>query len=103
MAIKQNLENEYKGYVEKNSDDYGKCCVDAGERFMKAVDEGKSFEEAENLAIKDTGMTGFMVGAMMSGICHFHDKGEEIKKWWNKRSGGEPDESGVNNPAIITI
>ena len=33
----------------------------------------------------------------------FHPRGDEIKAWWNKRCGGEPDERGVNNPAIITI
>ena len=103
MEIKQSLEGEYADYKGKNSDGYGKCCVDAGEKFMNSVDDGKSFEEAESEAIKGTGMTGFMVGAMMSGICHFHEKGDEIKVWWNKRNGGTPDESGVNNPAILTI
>ncbi len=107
MKIKQELQEEYDNYVKINSEDgYSKAVVDCGEIFGNFVDEGKTFDEAER-AMLDTPngseLTGFMMGALMSAISHFHPQGKEIKEWWNKRSGGEPDERGVNNPAIITI
>lgn len=108
MQIKENLKEEYAKYVEENSkDEYSKCVVACGEIFGKAVDEGKTFEEAESLMLATEdgdGLTGFMVGALMSGIAHFHPRGAEVKEWWNKRHSGTPDEkTGVINPAIITL
>ncbi len=106
MKIKPELQAEYREYVNKNKDDYSKTVVDCGEIFGKLVDEGKTFDEAERVML-DTqigdGLTGAMMGFLMSALVHFHEKGAEIKSWWNKRSGGTPDETGVNNPAIITI
>lgn len=106
MKIKQGLESEYKDYIEKNSDPYSKAVVTCGETFGNFVDAGKTFDEAERgmLDTEDgSELTGAMMGFLMSSACHFHERGDEIKTWWNKRSGGEPDERGVNNPAIITI
>ena len=106
MKIKQGLESEYDEYVKKNNDPYGGCCVKCGEFFGKFVDEGRTFDEAEEMMLETPdgdGITGFMMGALMSGLSHFHERGDEIKVWWNKRSDGTPDESGVNNPAILTI
>lgn len=104
MKIKQDLVESYAVYVEENSKDpYSKEVVTRGEMFGNAIDGGKSFEEAESIMVKDSGLTGFMVGALMSACSRYHERGDEIKEWWNKRSGGEPDENGVNNPAIMTI
>ena len=104
MKIKKGLEEGYKKYVGVNQDDgYSKEIITRGEMFGNLVDEGKSFEEAEGAMVKGSGLTGFMVGALMSALSKYHERGDEIKSWWNKRSGGEPDENWVNNPAILTI
>lgn len=106
MNIKPELQEEYKSYVEKNSDPYSKAVVDCGEIFGKFVDEGKTFDEAERAMLdseEGNELTGYMMGALMSAVSHFHIKGDEVKAWWNKNQSGTPDENGVNNPAIITI
>lgn len=107
MKIKENLQKEYDDYVKTNSEDtYSKACVDCGEAFGNALDEGKTPDEAEKIMC-DTPMgkelTGFMVGSIMSAIAHFHPRGEEVNSWWNKRFGGTGDEKGTINPAIVTI
>lgn len=103
MKIPFNLHEEYRQYVEKNQDPYGKACVEAGEAVMNLLDEGKTPEEAEE-GLRGKELTGFMAGAAISGVCHFHERGEEMKTWWNnKNQSGEPDHNGVNNPAIIEI
>ena len=103
MKIPFNLHEEYRKYVEQNSSDpYSKAVVDAGEAVMNLLDEGKTPEEAgKGLNGKD--LTGFMAGSAISGVCYFHERGEEMKEWWNRNQSGQPDENGVNNPAIIEI
>lgn len=107
MKIKQGLEEAYANYVKINRDEYSKCVIDCGDIFGNLVDEGKDFNEAERIMLDDKrsdGITGFMMGAMMSGLVRFHPDGERIKAWWNdKEKNGTPDENGVNNPAILTI
>ena len=107
MEIKKGLEKEYQDYVAKNSNDgYSKAVIDCGEHFGKALDEGKTPDEAQTimLATEDgQELTGYMVGALMSAIVHFHPRGEEVKPWWNKECGGTGEEKGTINPAIITI
>ncbi len=104
MNIKPELKKEYEDYVAMNSnDDYSKECILAGEKFMDAIETGRTFIEALDTAIKGSGLTGFMVGAFMAGVIKFHERGEEIKPWWNKECGGSGEEDGIINPAIITI
>ncbi len=101
MKIKQGLEKEYESYVAKNNDPYSKACVKAGEKVMQLLDEGKTPEEAEE-GLKGQELTGFMAGAAISGVCRFHERGDEMKAWWNRNNPqGEPDDNGVNNPAIL--
>ena len=103
MKIIEGKEKEYADYVAKNDDPYGKACVVAGEAVGKLLDEGKTPQEAEK-GLHGNDLTGFMAGAAISGVVHFHPRGAELKAWWNKTNNGEPDETtGVNNPAIITI
>ena len=102
MKIKKNLEKEYIEYVEKNKDPYGKCAVDAGESVMKLLDEGKTCEESEK-GLYGHDLTGFLAGCAISGVVKFHERGDEMKQWWNRNSGGDIQEDGVRNPAIITI
>lgn len=103
MKIKEGMEAEYKSYVEKNDDPYGSACIKAGEAVGQLLDEGKTPEEAGK-GVHGHGLTGFMAGAAISGVVRFHPRGEEMKVWWNKENPhGEPDDTGTNNPAIITI
>lgn len=104
MKIKNEREEKYKKYVSNNTDPYGKAIIDAGEAFGSAVDEGKTFEEAEKIALDtEDGLTGYMVGAMYSALAHFHPRGEEIKDWWNEKFGKPKGEKGTVNPAIFTV
>jgi len=107
MKIKQGKEENYQKYVDINKpDEYSKACVDCGEIFGNFVDEGKTFDEAEELMLATPDgqeLTGFMMGALMSGVSNFHERGDEIKAWWNNKTNGDPDHHGVKNPAIITI
>lgn len=85
FKIKKHLYQEYKKYIERNSkDSYSKACVEAGEAVMKLLDEGKSPEEAEK-ALDGIGLTGYMAGAAISGVCYFHERGDEMKQWWNRK------------------
>lgn len=104
MNLIPGKEKEYAEYVQKNGDPYGAECVKSGEAVMALLDEGKSPEEAEK-ALYGRGLTGFMAGAAISGVVHFHQRGQEMKAWWNRKNPhGESDEmSGTNNPAIVTL
>jgi len=102
MKVKDGLEEEYKGYVEKNSDGYSKGCVEAGEAVGIALDNGNTPEEAIEF-LHGHGLTGFMAGAAIQGVCHFHPRGEELRIAWNKRYNVGSDKKGVVNPAIITV
>jgi hypothetical protein len=100
--MKKELKEEYDNYVKKNSEDgYSKAVVKAGEVVMKLLDEGKTPEEAEQ-GLYNLDLTGFMAGAAIQAVCHFHERGEEMKTWWNRSYGVENGE-GVVNPAIMTI
>ena len=104
MKIKQGLEEKYNKYVKINRDSgYSEEIVKCGEIFGNFIDEGKTFDEAERLTIKGRGLTGFMVGALMLGVSSYHERGDEVEKWWNAKTIGEPDEAGVKNPAIIEL
>lgn len=99
--MKKELQKEYEFYVSKNQDGYGNACIKAGEAVMKLLDEGKSPEEAEK-GLHGFGLTGFMAGAAIQGVCHFHERGEEMKEWWNNQYGVK-NAKGVVNPAIVEV
>lgn len=105
--IKEELQAEYDKYKEINSKDgYSRAVIDCGESFANFVDEGKSFKEAERLMLdtpEGSELTGYMMGAIMSAMVHFHPRGEEIKVWWNQECGGTGEEKGTINPAILSI
>ena len=104
MKIKQELEQDYKKYVEINKDDeYSKVCVDAGEVFGNTLDDGKTCDEAERTMLDaESGMTGFMVSMAMKAVAHFHPRGEEVRVWWNEKNGVKSDKNIVNT-AILNI
>jgi len=103
ITLKEGLEKEYESYVSKNQDSYGNEVILVTARVCKLLDEGKTPQEAEDEGIKDSGITGFMAGAMASSIARFHPRGEEFKKFFNKQCGGTGEEKGTINPAILTV
>lgn len=102
MQVKPGLEADYQKYVEINADEYSAQCVKSGEKVGALLDEGKTPEEALE-GLKGDGITGFMAGAAINGVVHFHPRGEELKVAWNKLCGGTGEEKGTIDPSIITI
>ncbi len=104
INIKPELQEEYDKYVAINQEDeYSKQVITCGELFMKGIDSNKTLDEALDSAVKGFGLTGYMVGALIETAAHFHQRGDEIKSWWNKRYGGTGEEKGTINPAIVTM
>jgi hypothetical protein len=104
MTIKPELQQEYDKYVEINSEDeYSKACITAGEAFGNALDEGKTFEEANAAMCEaEDGLTGFMASMAVKAVAHFHPRGEEVRVWWNERNGVKSDK-GIVNTAVMTF
>lgn len=102
MKTKLELQSKYDKWVKINSEDgYSKAVIVAVEKVASLLDEGKTPEEALD-GLHGQELTGYMAGAAVSAIVHFHPRGEEVKKPWNKQCGNE-DAKGTINPAIITI
>jgi len=108
LTVKDGMEAEWEESVNKNRDSYGYGVVLATSLVGKALDEGKSPEEADN-ASDGIGITGFMAGCVAHWIAHYHPRGEEFRRWWNKAmqihdEGEKANESGgVLNPALLNI
>lgn len=104
MTTKEGMEADYEKYVSINSEDeYSKACIDAGEAFGKALDDGKSMDEAERAMLDaEDGLTGFMVSMTMKAVAHFHPKGEEVRVWWNEKNGVKS-EKRIVNTAVLNI
>lgn len=107
MKIKEGFEEEYVKYVAQNSNDgYSRAVIDAGEIFGSELDKGETPDRAQEVMFsteQGSGLTGYMMGALMSAIVHFHSRGDEIRVWWNKQCGGTGEENGTINPAILEI
>jgi hypothetical protein len=106
ITTKPGLEKEWNKTVNKNQDSYGHAVVEMTVKLCKALDEDNSPEEAEEIAIKDSDITGFMAGCMAQWVSYFHPRGEEFRKHWNKKVGGvtgQENSEGVLNPALISI
>lgn len=93
--------------VKINTDFYGKACVDIARRVMEILDNNEDFDchEIISQAEGDTGIegiTGFQAGCVAQMVIHCHSRGDEFKKKWNTY-WGEPDTTGIVNPAILTI
>lgn len=84
LTVRPGLEAEWEEAVEANQDFYGHTIVEATVVCGKALDEGKSCEEAPSISAKAEGsISGLQAGAMASWIHHFHPRGEEFRQWWN--------------------
>ena len=105
---------EWRSWVSKNKDPYGKCCVDVARRVMEILDKDEPFDprdiicQAEN-DIGAGGITGFMAGCVASMVSQCHSRGDEFRRAWNihNQIGTEGERAnegdGVLNPALLNI
>lgn len=104
--VKPETAEEWLQFADNNSNDgYSVFIVKATISMMKKMEEGISFEEAEQQVYdEELGLTGFMAGATANALSHFAKQGEEYRKHWNKKYGIEDaDEKGTVNPAVLSI
>lgn len=112
MKILKGKENDYKNWLDKNTDHYGRACFTYAERWAelleKKIDEiGDAkkaiMEHADHLSREADveGITGFMYGCSVNILSQCWEYGEELRKWHNKEYDYEGD--GVVNPAVMTI
>lgn len=109
----KNLE-KWQEYETKNTDAYGKCCVDVARKVMEILDNDKTplhngyhpdIHTAHGLIckaddeIKAGGITGFMAGCVAQMVYECHERGDEFRKSHN----GEEKSEGVINHALLTI
>ena len=98
-------QEKWDSWVEKNTDSYGKCCVDVARDVMTELDKGEKFD-CHDVICKSKhadGITGFMAGAIASMVSQVHSRGDEFKKQWNSGYGVKEESKGVVNPALVTI
>jgi len=98
MTIKN--QEDWNEWVKKNSDPYGKACVDVARGVMEILDEGKDFDCHKIITqadknVKAGGITGFMAGCVAQMVSHCHTRGEEFRKKWNvdNQIGNEGDKA----------
>lgn len=105
-------EEKWKVWVEKNTDPYGKGCVDTARKAMEILDdEPGDFDTHKLICLADEsgGLTGFMAGCVAQMIGECHSRGDEFRRKWNcdnqiKDEGDKANESGGTlNPAVINI
>ena len=107
MKTKQGLQEEYDKYVAVNKEDgdYSMGVINAGERVATALGENKSPEEAIEALTEGDGdeLTGYMAGAAIQAVCHFHERGEELRIAWNSRYKVPVEQKGIVNPALAVL
>lgn len=109
LTVKPGLEEAWEKSVAKNQDIYGHGVVEATSLVGAALDDQATSPEQAMKACYDLGLTGFMAGCMAGWIAHFHPRGEEFRRWWNKDNqigteGDKANESGgVLNPALLSV
>lgn len=110
-------EQDWQKWVDVNNDPYGKCCVDVAREVMHLLDipEYRDFDCHEIIIcaeknIGESGITGFMAGAVASMVSHCHSRGEEFRKKWNIETqiGNEGEranekDGAILNPALLNI
>ena len=109
MKIKIGQEENYKKFVQVNSNDFYSLGVVRymnkwAELMEKRIANGEKISDiADQTSYQaDTeGITGFMYGCAVSALSEFWEHGEELRRWHNKEYNYEGD--GVINPAIIYV
>lgn len=106
---------DWNTWVKKNTDPYGKACVDVARQVMKLLDEDQTplhngyhpdIHTAHGLVckadedIKAGGISGSMGGCVAEMVTKCHERGEEFRKSHN---GEKYKGKGVVNHALLTI
>lgn len=89
--------------IKKNQDAYGWSVMEVVSKLGKNLDDGMAPADAEQAAVKGSGITGFQAGAMAKMIWQLHPSGEEFKQYFNGEFGADPYTDGIVNPAIVTV
>ena len=101
--------------VEKNKDPYSAECIKVAKAWAEKIEEYLSQDqELEVVAAKafkevDTGITGFMYGAVVATLAGTWEHGEKLRKWHNKDTSPKQAEKAnakagcVLNPAVLII
>lgn len=113
MQIIDGKEKEYKDWLDKNTDPYGRTCFTYAERWAEMIENliESSTDEPMKVIVNNAdrlsheadteGITGFMYGCAVSILSQCWKYGEELRKWHNKEYNYEGD--GVVNPAVLNI
>jgi hypothetical protein len=103
MKIKKGLENECDKHRSINSRDAYSCQVlCATMYFGQVLDAGNTPKEAEKF-LYGLGLSISQANFVMQNIWHFHPRGEEIKRWWNKQHGYPEDAKDIVVSNMFTI
>jgi len=103
MKIREGLEKEWKKYREINTKDAYSCHVlCATLYFGQVLDADNTPEEAEKF-ITGLGLSLSQANCVVQNIWHFHPRGEEVRKWWNKTHGQPDDVKGIVVSNVFAI
>lgn len=105
FKIKPELVDKFKTRMGNNCmDPYSFACVEVTIKVIKALDAGKTVKEAHD-EMYGAGLSGFMAGEVAGMVSHFHERGDEFRKFWNEKFGvtEEKAKGGVVNPALVTL
>ena len=117
MKILLGKEEEYKKYIELNSQDfYSEAVVNYEKKWSEMMEEeiekGAKLEDVAERTSHEAdveGITGFQYGCAVGSLAHFWQYGEQLRRWHNldtqiHHEGEEANEKGtVLNPAILTF
>ena len=96
MKILEGREQDYKDWLDKNTDPYGRACFTYAERWAEMLESliESSADEPMKVVVDNAdrlsheadveGITGFMYGCAVSILSQCWKYGEELKKWHNK-------------------
>ena len=113
MKILEGREQDYKDWLDKNTDSYGRGCFTYAERWAEMMENiiESSTDEHMKVIVDNAarlsheadveGITGFMYGCAVSILSQCWKYGEELRNWHNKEYNYDGD--GVINPAVLTI
>ena len=113
MKILEGREQDYKDWIDKNTDPYGRVCFTYAERWAEMLENliESSADEPMKVVVDNADrlsheadverITGFMYGCAVSILSQCWKYGEELRKWHNKEYNY--DGNGVVNPAVLTI
>ena len=109
--VKPEKIEEWLQFVDNYSNNsYSAFIVKATISMMEKMEEGISFEKAEQQVYKaeqqvyneKLELNNYTKYSIASALSHFSKQGEEYRKYWNKKYGiEEADEKGTVNPTVL--